>query len=171
MNRHLYGDMLPVRADVPDSVVVAAGDIMYLVEDIHQNCNVGLRGTSGLTAYAYPWASGQTTSCCMGVTSPFVGIAIDDSPHGATDTISIATAGVFEFPLSTGAGVTLGRVIQAHKPTGFSASANTTASYEVILESGGGVSVGYCMKTEAGASTARVLIRTKYGPGGIIENT
>ncbi len=171
MDRHLYGDMLPVRADVPDSVVVGPGDLMLLCEDIHKDLNKSLRGLSGLTNYAYPMASGQTTSSIGGVTTPFLGIAIDDSPSGSTDTIAIALTGVFELPLVAQAGVTLGEVVQAVQPTGFHQRSQTSASYQVIQNSGGGVSIGYCMKTEAGARTIRVLLRTKFGPGGIIENT
>ena len=171
MNRHIYGDMLPVRANVPDSIVVKPGDIMLLCEDIHKDLLVTHRGKSGLTNYAYPMSSGQSTSSIGGVTTPFLGIALDDSPHGSTDTISVATAGVFEFPLAATAGVTLGKAIQSIQPTGYSPTANTTASYQVKQESGGGVSIGYCMNTEASAKTARVLIRTKFVPGGIIENT
>lgn len=171
MNRHLYGDMLPVRADIPDSVVVGAGDLILLATNGHM-LNVAIRAaTSGLTNYCYPWASANTINASVtgGVTTPFLGVALDDSPSGSTDTIGVATAGVFEFPLVAQTGVTIGKVVQA-TTSGFSQRSQTTASYQVLQESGGGVSIGYCMKTEAAAKTVRVLLRTKFGPGGIIEN-
>lgn len=172
MNRHLYGDTLPVSADVPDCVKVVAGDLMLLCEEYHTDISYTLRTNSGLTRYAYPFAAGITaTALASRATAPFLGVAMDDSPNGSTDTISVATAGVFEFPLTTQAGITIGKVIQAHVATGFSKTSQTSASYEVIQTSGSGASIGYCVKTEAGAKTARVLIRTKYGLGGMIKHS
>ena len=60
--------------------------------------------------------------------------------------------------------------VEAEEDTGFSRTSNTTASYQVYHNSGGGCTIGYCVRTEAQARTVRVLIRTKYGHGGVIGN-
>ena len=170
MNRHLYGAMLPVQANVPDCVAVKPGDLMFVATAGRLDLNKALRTKSGNTSYCYPMAAGTTHSSHWSGTTTlaarFIGVALDDSPYGSTDTISVATAGVFEFPLAAAAGVTLGYLAKA-KPSGYSAGSATTASYQLIPQSGGGVSVGWVQKTEVGAKTVRVMIRTLLGPGGI----
>ena len=171
MNRHLYGAMLPIQANVPDCVVVKPGDLMLVATGgSRADLNAALRTKSGNTSYCYPMAAGCTVSTnyvdITKVGGHFIGVALDDSPYGSTDTISVATAGVFEFPLAAAAGVTLGYLAKA-KPSGYSAGSATTASYQLIPQSGGGVSVGWVQKTEIGAKTVRVMIRTLLGPGGI----
>ena len=170
MNRHLFGDMLPIQVDVPDCVKVVAGDLMLLCENDNYQLNVDLRTRSGQTNYAYPWASGATVSQNLSATTgPLIGVAMDDSPSGSTDTIGVATAGVFEFPLQAQAGVTVGQVVQSSVPAGYVRTAQTTASYQVLMNSSGGITLGYCVKTEAQARTIQFLLRTKYGPGGIVD--
>ena len=169
MNRHLYGDALPVRANIPDCVAVEPGDLMFVCDSNHHDLNKALRTLSGLTGYVYPMIAGSTVaSFYSGVSTfcaHFLGVALDISNKGSTDTIAVATAGVFEFPLVAQAGTTIGKVVTA-QPSGYSSGARTTASYQV-KQAGGGVSVGWCVRNEAGAETIHFMLRSGYGPGGI----
>jgi len=171
---HVYGDPLPIHIDIPDSVTVKPGDIVFLARVDHY-LNVGLRSSSGLTGYGYPLAAGSTDTSVVANWAPlFAGIAMDDSPKGSTDAISVGTAGVWELPLASQAGVTIGNLVKAQTPTGFDATASTTGSYQVTtvahLGGGGssGNSLGYVVKTKASAKSAFVQIRTATGPGGYI---
>lgn len=165
--------MLPARATVPDSVTVVAGDLIIIADEyITLNKNLTPNALSGLTSYAYPYSAGCTTadSTWSSATCPFLGVAMDDSPSGSTDAISVATGGVFEFPLVAKAGVTLGQPVNAVRPTGFSRTSRTSGAYQVYMNSGGGVTIGYCVSTLASANSIRVQLRTKFGIGGIIGN-
>jgi len=171
MNRHLYGDMLPINVTVPDYVVVKPGDLMLIARKGNIDLNTALKGTSGGTNYAYPWASASTVATAESGTTrlnySFCGVALDDSPHGSTDTISCATAGVFEFPLWRTSGITIGALALAHA-SGFSAASNTTASYQIVVGRAG-TSIGWIVAGKSAAKTARVSICTKFGTGAIVS--
>jgi len=171
MNRHLYGDMMPISVTVPDCVLVKPGDLMIIARLGRHDIGFALKGKSGGTNYAYPFASAATsTVACSGTTRlnySFCGVALDNSPHGSTDTISCATAGVFEFPLLATAGVTAGVLAKA-QPTGQSAASHTSASYTVFQLADGGVSIGWFCDTKASAERAGVAICTKFGRGPIV---
>jgi len=91
---------------------------------------------------------------------------MEDSPNSSTDTISVATKGVYRFPLATKGAVTIGAVVSGMRPSGFSATSSTTASYQVeTAGASGGGSIGYCVKTQSGASNVDFRIRTLMGEG------
>jgi len=162
--------MLPINVTVPDCVTVKPGDLMIVAKSGWIDLNTALRAKSGGTNYAYPFASASTVATSASGTTrlnfSFCGVALDDSPHGSTDTIACATAGVFEFPLKATSGITVGALALAH-PTGFSATSGTTASYTVHLNAAG-VSIGWVCETKVSAKTARIAICTKYGRGAIV---
>jgi hypothetical protein len=168
VHRHLYGDMDEVQVTVVRTVTVKPGDLMFLY-DTAQDIN-GSIGTKVPDNYAYPWAaSGGTHATQLGHSgnSPqasFIGVAMDDSPSDTTTTISVATKGVFRFPLTTKGAVTVGAMVSSEQPGGFDASNSTTASYQVKTAKAAG-SIGYCVKTESGASNVDFRVRTLLGDG------
>jgi len=174
MNRHLRGDMLPVIGTVPDCVTVKPGDLVFLARYMHLDVNRSLASKSGGTNYVYPYSAGVTHSALVSGSTTFaarfLGIALDDSPKGSTDSISIATAGVFEFPLTSRAGVTIGKLAAGIAPTGFSTSSQTTGAYSAAQSATYGCSIGWVYRTQSSASKVAVFIRTSYGPGGIASN-
>jgi hypothetical protein len=169
VHRHLYGKADEVQVTVRETVTVKPGDLMFLNNTNSFVTNQLAGASAAADYYAYPWAAGKewdvpasgVTSCNYG----FVGVAMDDSPNGSTDTISIATKGVFRFALGTKGAVTIGAVVQAYRPSGFDASSSTTASRQVQTAITSGGSVGYCIKTESGASNVDFRIRTLLGEG------
>jgi hypothetical protein len=185
-NRHLYGDTMPVQVVVPDCIRVEQGDLMVLAIETAaalsqvQKFSGGVASKSGATGYAYPMMAGSTVA---NETNPaytgFIGVALDDSPKsaGTTDTISVATAGVFRFPVAGGVGgVTVGQLAQnSIAPALSNFDGTPTENYTVRVASTGGgggasgCSIGYVVKTETGTpSNVDVQIRTLLGPGGII---
>ena len=185
-NRHLYGDTMPIQVVVPDCIRVEAGDLMLLaietaaVASQIQKFSGGVASKSGATGYAYPMMAGVTTTNANNTAyTGFIGVALDDSPKsaGTTDTISVATAGVFRFPVAGAVGgVTVGQLAQHSIPPALSDFNGTpTENYTVRVAStkGGagtsGCSIGYVVKTEGSTpSNVDVQIRTLLGPGGII---
>lgn len=171
-NRHLFGDIEGIQVTIRSTVIVKPGDLVF------QNAAAGLvqKGLANAKAtadnYGYPLAAGATeTSSLVTLGSHFLGVAMDDSPYGTTDTITVATTGNFRFPLEVKCGVTLGALIGGVSPlSGFDADAQTTASWQAFPYTGLGgnsaVTIGYCIKKESGASYVDVFLRTKTGPGG-----
>ena len=183
-NRHLYGDTMPVQVTVPDCIRSESGDLMVLaietcaIASQIQKFSGGVASKSGATGYAYPMSAGSTVAnetnyAYLG----FIGVALDDSPKGTTSTISVATAGVFRFPVAGGVGgVTVGQLAQnCIVPVLSNFDSNPTEAYTVRVAStkGGGdasgCSIGYVVKTEGSTpSNVDVQIRTLFGPGGLI---
>jgi hypothetical protein len=177
---------MPIQVTVPDCIRVEAGDLMLLAFETAaalsqvQKFSGGVASKSGATGYAYPMSAGSTVA---NATNPaytgFIGVALDDSPKsaGTTDVISVATAGVFRFPVAGGVGgVTVGQLAQnCIIPVLSDFDSNPTEAYTVRVAStkgGGGdsgCSIGYVVKTETGTpSNVDVQIRTVLGPSGII---
>lgn len=185
-NRHLYGDTMPIQVTVPDCIRSEAGDLMLLAFETAaaqtacqiQKFSGGVASKSGATGYAYPMSAGCTEANATNVSyTGFIGVALDDSPKGTTSTISVATAGVFRFPVAGSVGgVTVGQLAQnCISPVLSDFDSNPTESYTVRVAStkgGGGASgcsIGYVVKTEGSTpSNVDVQIRTVLGPGGII---
>jgi len=175
---------MPIQATVPDCIRVESGDLMVIatlttgVASFVQKFSGGVASKSGATGYAYPIHAGSTyTNASNYSFLGFAGVAMDDSPKGTTSTISIATAGVFRFPVAGSVGgVTVGQLAQYSIPPAISDfAANPTEAYTVRVASvkGGagasGCSIGWVVKTEGSTpSNVDVQIRSFLGPGGAI---
>ena len=167
LTTHLYGDMAPVRANIPNCVRVEMGDLIFKAENPRIDLNAGLRSHSGGTNYCYPMAAGCTnpTNHVLTFFDRFLGVALDRSPFGTTSTISVGTDGVWQFSKDAAAGTTLGKVIKVF-PSGYSefTRSHVTSSF-LVHQLGGGVSIGWCVKTESGTSTVDVKLKTHLGAG------
>ena len=169
---HLYGDTMEIQATVRPTVTVVPGNIM--VQNVLSNSCLQLTGASTtVDSYAYPNSAYMNYPATGGTkthanwSAGLLGIAMDDSA-AVTSLIAIATAGVFRFPLWRKSNVTLGTVVSATTRGTFSATASTTASYQVHLDLNAGASLGYIVKSQSGATNVDVMIRTVVGPGGVI---
>ena len=171
-NRHLKGDINPIIAPVHSFHAVEAGDLMVL------SATPGLTG-AGSTADNYAIPFDYTTMEAASVEAShqaryyyFLGVAMEDSPSGVTENITIAQSGVFRYPLHEsfiGAAVTIGAYVSAvSNSIGAGASAQNVAIGSFATGSVGTTAyLGYIMKTESGASFVDFQLRTAYGPGGL----
>jgi hypothetical protein len=82
--RWRYGDTDPVMMPVAAAIVIEIGDLVY--------------AASGLARPASAQADGGSEAANQeALHDVFVGVAMQASPEDATDSIRIATSGVFEF--------------------------------------------------------------------------
>lgn len=172
-NRHLSGDIDAYSAPVKGATVVEAGDIMWL--------NSGITGAgghlgNGLAAdfYAYPASDLKPSTGDLiseGVLyNTFLGIAMESSPSGVTENITVATAGQFRFKLHSAfvtSDVTIGQRVSAVSE----AAAASGISKDVVImgttNPGSTVYLGYCQKTESAVTFIDFEIRTIFGANGL----
>lgn len=169
-NRHIRGETNQVLVDIHGNIVVEAGDLMF------RNNIAGLVGTGvagGAIAadnYAYPFnlarnSASETCTILAGVHTNFLGVAMESSKSGVTEKISIATAGVFQYPMYLTSGVTVGGKVSAVST--FADAANQGVSkqtvYNIATTPGSTAYLGYIVKTESGASYVSFQIRTAFG--------
>jgi len=167
-NRHLRGDMNEILVDVRGNVVVESGDFM-----VH-NDTAGMISNNGTVAdgipadaYAYPFNDVENGSSSQGTLNAlcyvnFIGVAMDGSPSGVTEKITVATAGVFRYPMVGGSGgVTVGSLVSATSPaTGTPASVQMVA--RINTTPGTTAYLGRIVKTESGATYVDFEIGTIY---------
>lgn len=166
-NRHLRGETNEVLGNVHGNVVVEAGDLMF------KDTIDGVRGAGVADdSYVYPFnlavnSASAGTQIINAIYTQFCGVAMEGSPSGTTEAITVATSGVFRYPNYTVAGVTIGSLVSAVSP--FSSASGV--SEQTVAITGADASctayLGYCVKTESGASFIDLQIRTAYGPGGL----
>jgi len=168
-NRYLKGDINPIIVPVHSYHAVEAGDFVSI------NKTAGGFGI-GQTAdnYAFPFSEIKCATDSIAVAgflyTYFAGIAMEDSPSGVTENITIATSGVFRQPLHSayvGSAVTVGALVSA--VTGYP-SAGVSDQYVTHGAAGAIASsayLGYIVKTESGASFVDFQLRTAYGPAGL----
>jgi len=171
-NRHLKGAMNPIIAPVHSYHVVEAGDFMLL------NATAGALVAGGSADnYAVPFsytlmAAASAEMSAHVRTTYFLGVAMEDSPSGVTENITIAQSGVFRYPLHVtlvGAGVTIGSFVSAVSNTQAAGTSNQNVA--VGSHAAGAIDctayLGYIIKTESGATFVDFQLRTAYGPGGL----
>lgn len=157
-NRHLRGNTKEILAPVRGFITVNPGDLMYQNTAVNNN--------------AYPFSECKDptagTAVAQTVHNNFLGVAMDGSASGVTENISIATDGVFRFPLVGGltSGVTLGCRVSAVSPSVSAAGVSSAWVVNHNVATGGGIQhgttayLGYCVKTESGASFIDFQIKT-----------
>jgi len=171
-NRHLKGDINPIISPVHSYHVVQAGDFMAL-----NNTDYMTGVAEAADNYAVPFSELNMDSThhvatqSQFVYAQFLGVAMEDSPAGVTENITIATTGVFRYPIhpivAPGA-VTIGSKVSAVSST---LTGNGVSAQTVIHGTDAArmctAYLGYIVKTESGASFVDFALRTAYGPGGL----
>lgn len=157
-NRHLRGDTKEILAPVRGNITIDPGDLMYMNTSVNNN------------AYPFGECKDPTTATEVALTIlvNFLGVAMDGSLAGVTEKISIATDGVFRFPLVGGrlSGVTLGSKVSAVSPSQAGAGVSSAWVVNHSVATGAGIQhgttayLGYCVKTESGASYVDFQIKT-----------
>ena len=162
-NRHLREDPEVIGARVRGNVEVECGDLMYWNPNDY---------------YAEPFTKvisatrGDTISGIIKLN--FLGVALEGSPSGSTESIGVAPAGVMRFPLSHApSAVTVGALVCAVSPA-IGGSAGVSDQYVSVTPPNASVFngttgyLGYVVKTESGASYVDFQMRSTFGPGGIV---
>jgi len=172
-NRYLYGETNQIKVPVHGNVTVEPGDLI---------CIAGVTEVAGkfnCTAdyYAHPLSSvtgAKVGDAANHIKQYFLGVAMDGSPNGVTNYISVAQSGFFRYPLVTLPGVTgttIGWKVSAVSPASATGGASNQYVGLGITATGGGSGstayLGYCsVNKDYGASFVDFFIRGKYGPGG-----
>jgi len=190
-NRYLKGDINSIKLPVHGATVVEPGDLLILGATTETQQHRKAEGVADY--YAYPF-SGVTRETGEGVIrlckNWFIGVAMSGSASGTTNEVTVATSGMFRYPLRNitakeGAltcGTTVGYIVSAATPTASTTSG--CSAQAVMIQGHGGASaavdggstafLGYCVITKpagtktGGASYVDFTIRTKYGPGGLV---
>lgn len=178
--KHVGEDTNIIGFTARASVAYFPGDLIF------QNTTNGYVNASVGAAYAakddspYPWMCGSTETQAVTFGNEFLGVCMSHSKYGVTDRISIAQEGVFDFPLYQKGGVTYGATVSgtSHNSRGIDANTSirnefgsSSYNYTVVVgdmvggQNASGGTIGYCVKTESGASVIRVRIHTKRGKG------
>lgn len=167
-NRLLRGNTSSIIGQVRGNVAVEAGDFM-VHNDTAGMISAGGTVADGLAAdaYVYPFdmvengSSSQATVLTLVYTN-FIGVAMESSPSGVTEPITIATDGVFQYPMVGGlGGVTVGALVSATSP-----ATDSPPSVQMVARStdapGCTSYLGRIVKTESGASFVQFQIGTVY---------
>lgn len=167
-NRHVRGNTNDILMEVRGAVVVKAGDMMFVADS---TSDVGVSWTFDNRAWPFSYATSPTSATQRMITchDGFLGVAMKSSKSGVTEKITIATQGVFRMDLYKRAGVTVGGLVVAVSPY-IAVAASTGVSPQTVwqgtsasLSAPGSTSyLGYCSKTESGATTVDFEIRTIF---------
>jgi len=142
-NRHLKGDMNAIKMDVRGKTVIEAGDFVYR--------------HSGDSYYLYPFSSQKamstTGACLVDIATNFMGVAMESSPSGVTEKITVATSGIFRYPLVWKSAVTVGAVVTAVSPhaSGSGVSNQYVANSTDLATSSTTVYLGKIVRTDTSA--------------------
>jgi hypothetical protein len=154
-NRYLRGSMSEIFAPVRGNIVVEPGDLMYKNEQVSN--------------YAYPFDENKTATAGTAfeedIYTNFLGVATQGSETGVTENITIATGGVFRYPLDgTPSAVTLGSLVSAVSPSvsGSGGSVQAVVNHATATGNGTTAYLWYCVKTESAASFVDFQIRTIF---------
>ncbi len=166
-NRHIRGETEDVLGKVHGNVVVEAGDFMF------KDDTTGVRGTGAGGAanyYAYPFnlatnAASLGTGVYGNMITSFLGVAMESSPSGVTESITIATDGVFSYPMVHTSATTIGALISTVSGT----LSAVGVSSQAVANLGDGQAttayLGYTVKTQSATSYVDFQIRTAYNTG------
>jgi len=170
-NRYLRGETNEAKAPVHGNVAVNPGDFIILGGVTKTFCNSYV---SSADLYAYPLSSVthlSTKSVVGAIRLWFLGVAMNGSPLGVTNFISVAQTGFFRYPLynptASVYGTTVGLKISCVTPTGVN-SGVSTQHVRMQLHGSTSAYLGYCAQDQAGgASSVIFAVRGKYAPGGV----
>ncbi len=170
-NRHIRGETEDVLGKVHGNVVVEAGDFMFKDSDAIGAGAGGVRG-AGITNdyYIYPFnkatnAASLGTGVYGNMILSFLGIAMESSPSGVTESITIATDGVFSYPMVHTSATTIGALISTVSGT----LSAVGVSSQAVANLGDGQAttayLGYTVQTQSATSYVDFQIRTAYNTG------
>jgi len=166
-NRYLRDGTNTILAPVHGNVEINSGDLVFI------NSLNGLVGGEVIgnaiaaDQYVYPFnkavnAGSPAAGVQFGVYTYFAGVAMESSPAGVTENITVAVDGVFRYPLYALSAVTVGSLITSVSPyvstLGVSPQAVSIIGYGLATTA----YLGYVVKTESGASFVDFEIRTIY---------
>lgn len=151
-NRHLKGDTNEMIMPVRGKTVIEAGDFVYQ--------------HSGDSYYLLPvskWKDISTTGACgTDVALNFAGVALEGSPSGVTENVTVATAGIFRYPLAHKSAVTIGAIVTAVTNQAGSGSSNQYVENSEILTTGTTIRYGIIVKTQSATSFVDFMLMTKF---------
>lgn len=164
VQRHLRGETNEVECVVHGHNVVEKGDIVWTYKISTFGCKTGSPGGNAQTADWYT----QSVSDLAGSTPVYydaqlAGIAMKGSIAGVTESIPVATSGVFRYPLGATTGVTIGQLV-----CGTTSAAATNYDQTVVSKASSELTdeyfcvLGYCVKTEAGATNVDFNLITRF---------
>ncbi|MEN1679475.1 MAG: capsid cement protein [Planctomycetota bacterium] len=137
--RWRYGDTNPVMVPVESATVIEAGDLLYHeLSAAHPASKLADQGSQSLNQSTFQ--------------SSFLGVAMQASPADSTQSIRVATTGVFEFPCDA-AQFDIGDLIGAIEDS----SGTALEDQKVVATGSASASIGRCAK-QAGAGSVRVLV-------------
>jgi predicted RecA/RadA family phage recombinase len=149
------------------NIVVEAGDLMFL------NTTAGIVYGVAADNYGYPFTSLTCTTAATAreyaLISNFLGVAMESSPSGVTENITVTKSGVFRFPLVHKAGVTVGALVSAVSSAATTSTSGVSDQHVAIVGDAQATTayLGYVTKTQSGASYVDFQIRTAFGPAGV----
>lgn len=148
--RWRYGDTNPVVAAVDAATVIEIGDLVYLDTD------------DAKPASDYP-GQGSENATQAALADVFLGVAMQRSPAGSTDSIRVATTGVFEYDCSSST-FELGAMVGADE----NAAAGVLMNQQVDAVANSSQAIGRVARW-APTPTTRVLvdIRSTVMTGGV----
>jgi len=161
VNRHLRGETREVEVPVHGHTVIEKGDLLAIMR-VNSTLKVTVTPETTADWYAYPLTtlSDATTNyfACQ-----FGGIAMEGSKSGTTQTIPMATAGIFRYPLVATTGVTVGQLVCPA-----TSAAKTFYTQQVVSKAASELTdeyqtqIGYVVKTEAGATNVDFNLVTQF---------
>lgn len=164
-NRYLRGGYNTSLVDIHSYTVVEAGDFLF------RAATDGDLG-AGISAdyYGYPFDRARAVSAGTAILetiyTDFLGVAMESSPSGTTEKITVATSGIFRYPMYKVFGVSIGQLIAAVTPAaGPAAGVSNQAVFNSASAPGSSAYLGYCVKTQSGASFVDFQIRTAFDGG------
>ena len=152
-NRYLRGNKMEIIVPVRGKTAIEAGDFCYF--------------QFGDSYYTYPFSDHRNAgaSYAQDLYDYFAGVAMESSPAGTTENISVATAGVFRYPLLVDSAVTVGSVVSAcSRPAGSGATNQVvTNNYDNSVH-GTSIFLGIIVKTNTSATSfVDFQLRAKAG--------
>ena len=170
-NRFLKGDPNTVIAPVHGYHEVEAGDFM-VIDGTSGMLGVGTTADSYAVPFKYlKMATASAANSHHQIWTHFVGVAMEDSPSGVTENITIATSGVVRYPLHSsqaGTGVTIGAKISSVSNTIAAGASNQFVAIGTAGIITSTAYLGYVTKSESGASFVDFQLRTAFGPAGSV---
>ena len=125
-NRYLRGNKMEIIVPVRGKTTIEAGDFCYSNKDD--------------SFYTYPFSDEDNAGATvqLNLYDYFAGIAMESSPAGTTENITVAQAGVFRYPLLIASAVTVGFTVSAcSAPAG-----SGTTNQKVVNTDDGGAAAG-----------------------------
>lgn len=168
--RNLRGNTKQIRATVPGSVVVEAGDLVGL------NYVDGYYGAGGVAnlnqanGYIYPLGYCRPATGGSGmdiaIAESFAGVALTGSASGSTDEVVVGVDGIARYPIIIGpSAVTIGARVSAVSGTPLTGTSNQTVAVNAdrtpAHSTGTTGYLGTVVKTESGASFVDFTLWTR----------